>query len=172
MLGSVLWLWMAACPAHARADTSIDKKHRYRISLGTGWRPKTVAGSSLAPLIGYEHKPSRALLAISRINYPNLDAWRKKTREAYLDQVVEGVEASVKEFRRMARRSLMLGEVPALDLVFQHQTVSGREVVLMRFLFFRRYVLALAVTVPGRAYEHHKRDLREAHESFEPYLEP
>jgi hypothetical protein len=64
----------------------------------------------------------------------------------------------------------MQGKVPALDIIYGRDG-DRDEVVLLRFLFFRRYALALAVTVQKRAYRRHKRALRTVQQSFTPFFE-
>lgn len=167
------WLLVAlmlALPAVARADGVENREHRYRLELDSAWQARPVSAASSTPLAGWEHARSGALVAVSRIDYPNLSAWRQRTREAYYDAIVAGIEESTPGYALMERRASMQGQVPALDVI--HGRGGERdEVVLMRFLFFRRYALALAVIVDKRAYRRHKRALRAVQQSFQPFFD-
>jgi hypothetical protein len=167
----LLALLLLALPARARAERAVEnREHRYRLDVDSVWRARPAPAGSLAPLAGYEHDRSGALLAVSRINYPNAAAWRQRTRDAYHDAVVAGIEKSTPGYQLMERRASLQGAVPALDLTYRRREARGNEVVLLRFLFFRRYALALAVTVPERGYRGHKRALRAVQQSFAPFF--
>ncbi|WP_428264044.1 hypothetical protein [Haliangium sp.] len=121
-------------------------------------------------LAGYRHPPSDARLAITRIRYPNLRAWRGE--DSFFAEVEAGVAAAAVGLDRFHQRRQRLGRVPALDLGFRGRGPNGREVLLTRFLFFRRYTLALTMRVPTRGYRRHQRALRALVESFEPSFAP
>jgi hypothetical protein len=171
--------------AHSgHADTTTlreDPEHHYQITLGPAWLDKAAAiaatgaiGDRPALLAGYEHPRSGALVAVTRINYPNLGAWRARTRPAYVAAIEQGVREAVVSYRRLEQRT-GFDQVPVFDLVFRSrrpggQGKQGNEIVAMRFLFFRTYSLVMTVTVPARAYRRHKRTLRAVQNSFKPYL--
>ncbi|MEM9490192.1 MAG: hypothetical protein AAGC55_13675, partial [Myxococcota bacterium] len=118
---------------------------------------------------------SGAVLAISRVNYPNLAAWRSKTMPDYSREVENGLRAAVRDYRRIDQREHRLGRVPALDLAFRHggeraSDERGEWVVLMRFLFFRRYSLSLTLTMPADRYRRFRRAHRAVRDSFQPYF--
>jgi hypothetical protein len=166
---SLLVALLIALPA--RAERAIEsREHRYRLTLDSAWRARPAPAGSLAPLSGYEHDRSGALLAVSRIEYPNAAAWRQRTRDAYYDTIVAGIENSTPGYLLMERGASMQGPVPALDLVYRRGDARNHEVVVLRFLFFRRYALALALAVPERAYRGHKRALRAVQQSFSPFF--
>src|SRR5690606_21137687 len=88
------------------------------------------------------------VLAITRAQVPNLDAYRTREREAYADQIERGVAARVPGYRRVSRR---LGErhgTPALDL---EARADGGKTIVVRVLLFWTYALALAIEVPPGA---------------------
>jgi hypothetical protein len=163
---------LIALPARAApAERAVEsREHRYRLALDSLWRARPAPAGSLAPLSGYEHDRSGALLAVSRIDYPNSAAWRQRSRDAYYDAIVAGIETSTPGYDLVERGASMQGQVPALDLIYRRREARGSEVVLLRFLFFRRYALALALTVPERGYRGHKRALRAVQQNFAPFF--
>ena len=154
----------------AQTQAHKDAKHRYAVNLDESWRQLAVPTESLAPLAGFEHPASQALLAINRVGYPNLEAWRKRTMPAYKEEIEEGIRATVRGYRPLHSRVHKLGNVPALDLSFRHHTDGRAEVVLVRFLFFRSYSLSLILSTPARTHRTHLRRHRGVLESFQPYF--
>ena len=165
-------------------------EHQYQLSGLETWRPmpepsaKTPApnappesnasastakdrGASVR-LAGYWHDRSNARLAIARMNYPNLGAWRRD--KAFFAQVEAGLSETSPGFKRLYQNQMRIGKVPALDVTFRRKTNDGTEVVLMRFLFFRRYTLALTLSMPKRAYRRYRRTHRKLIENFVPYF--
>lgn len=89
--------------------------------------------------------PSGALLAVTRAQVPNADAWRSKTRDAYVAEVERGAIASVRGATRLSHRVGEANGVPVLDLELRR--ADGATLVL-RYLLFRTYALALAIEIP------------------------
>ncbi len=167
-LGALL-LVLAVAPT-ARAEVTTDKTHRFQLDLDDGWREVPAPTDSHTPLVGFEHRKRRALMAVSRVEYPNLDAWRRRTRKAYYSEIEKGIKTSVDGYKRLRQNTTRLGRVPALDLTFRHRDKDGERVVFMRFLFFRTYSLSLSLSLPYRQYRRHKRRLRTVLHSFKPYF--
>ncbi len=133
-------------------------------------RPRASVGS--ARILGrYRHPPSGAYFALTRTDYPNPRAWRRNN-EAFMAEVESGVVEQAKGFRPLYRRSQRLGRVPSLDLGFRQRSPRGREVVLIRFLFFRRYTLSLALRVPAKSYRRYGSQHRSLMSGFVPYFGP
>ena len=89
--------------------------------------------------------PNGALLAVTRAQVPNADAWRRKTRDAYLAEVERGAIASLPGATRLSHRLGEANGVPVLDLVLRR--ADGATLVL-RYLLFRTYALTLAIELP------------------------
>jgi hypothetical protein len=163
-------LALAAClvlgqAAVAGAQEVVQSRpHQYRLALPAGWTDASAAGPAMVS--GHRHEPSGARLAITRVDYPNPAAWQQEA--AFFEQVEDGVRAAAPGYARLHRRQLRLGRVPAMDLSFRRRTGDGAEVVHMRFLFFRRYTLALALAAPARAHRRHGREHRALVDSFVP----
>jgi len=87
------------------------------------------------------------LLAVTRASLPNPDAWRSKTRDAYLEQIERGVLASIRGAKKLSRQALSAGGIPALDLEVRR---DDGATILVRVLVFRTYALSLALEVPKR----------------------
>lgn len=154
----------------AVAEPARDRSHRYELSPPAEWQP--VAAPPQGVLAGYEHGASRALAAVARVDYPNLDAWRSRNRNAYFAEIEDGIREAVLGYERVSMRGRTLTrlDVPVLDLTFRHRTGDRDEIVLMRFLFFRRYSLSLTIRTPAGEFRSHKRAWEQARTSFQPYI--
>jgi len=153
-------------------------EHQFQIdepASSDGWRelPASERGDAADVLIvaGYHHAGSGAVLAITRMAIANPRAWDDDDDD-FFAEVEAGIESTSARYQRFHRRQQRVNKVPALDLGFRRDSERGREVVLMRFLFFRRYTLALALRVPAPAHRRHERAFRALLESFAPYLGP
>lgn len=91
----------------------------------------------------YQH--DGVVVAVSRAQVPNPDAWRPKTRDAYLAEIERGALAAVPRQKRASRKQHLLHGVPVLDLELDR--ADGSRVV-MRTLVFRTYALSASVLVP------------------------
>jgi hypothetical protein len=111
------------------------------LELGAEWHAVTATG-----VVAAYKTDAGALLAITRAQAPNTDAWRSRTRDAYIDQIERGIKERIAGYRRLSRKLLEVHEVPALDLV---ATRDGGATVVFRVLLFRSYALALAIEVPA-----------------------
>jgi hypothetical protein len=166
---------IAIMTGQAVADVRVAE-HQFELGALDGWSELTGGerGEADNPLddvilvAGYRHAGSGALLAITRMNLANPRAWRDD--EDFFAEVEAGIESASQRYQRFHRRQQRVNKVPALDLGFRRDSERGREVVLMRFLFFRRYTLALALRVPAPAYRRHERAFRTLVTSFAPYL--
>lgn len=157
----------AAAPA--AADVRVSAHQFQHTDLG-GWSALSVTGhrddAGTAEIVAAHRHATGALLAITRMNVPNQRAWRSD--DDFFAEVESGVERASAGYDRFHRKQHRVGSVPALDLAFRQRGPRGREVVLMRFLFFRRYTLAFALRAPASAYRRHDRTWRALCESFAP----
>ena len=140
MIRAALALLALAQVAHADIVTLPNTKAT--IDLPASWKTATVEGVVLGA-----RGAANEVLAITRSQVPNPDAWRSKKRDAYLDQIEKGVAAKVKGYKRVSRK-LEANPIPTLDLEAKRD--DGATIV-MRILLFRTYALALAIEVPKRA---------------------
>jgi len=96
-------------------------------------------------LVAAYKSPAGAHLAITRAAVPNTAAWRAKTRDAYVADVARGALAKLPGAKELAKKLGDANGVPALDL--EARKADGTTVVL-RYLLFRTYALALAIEIP------------------------
>ena len=96
-------------------------------------------------LVAAYQGPGGMLLAITRAQVPNSDAWRSKTRDAYAAEIAKGALAKLPGAKEQSRKLGDANGVPVLDL--EARKADGTTVVL-RYLLFRTYALALAIEVP------------------------
>jgi hypothetical protein len=81
-------------------------------------------------------------LVITRAQVPNIDAWRTKTRDAYVDQIERGLVAI--GFKTKSKRLTTIEGVPVLDLEASHKLGP----LVLRVILFRTYALSLAIHGP------------------------
>jgi hypothetical protein len=89
----------------------------------------------------YKHDDG-SVLAVTRAQVPNPDAWIAKKKAAYADQVERGA------LRGLKRTAKKLGEtngIPALDLEARRDDGSA---LVLRILLYRTYALSVAIEVP------------------------
>jgi hypothetical protein len=110
--------------------------------------PATWSRLDLPELAAAFRGPDGQVLALTRADVPNPDAWRAKTRDGYLAQIEAGAFAAAPGQRRTARRISEVHGVPALDLELAR--VDGSTVVL-RVLAFRTHAVSVAIVVPAGA---------------------
>lgn len=116
---------------------------RATLTVDAGWT------ASHAPTIVAAYTgPAGALLAVTRAQVPNADAWRSKTRDAYVADIERGAIAAVRGGVRLAHKTSEANGIPVLDLELRRD--DGATLVV-RYLLFRTYVLALAIELPKGA---------------------
>lgn len=133
-----------AAPAVAKARAL--PATRATLDLPDGWAE--VTGRTGGALIAAYQTRAGAALAITRAPVPNPDAWRTKTRAAYIDQIERGLAAATPGYRRLQRTVSEVAGVPTLDL--EARRADGTQLVI-RILLFRTYALALAIELPRGA---------------------
>jgi len=131
---------IAASLRIASADDVALPNTKAKFHVGPEWKPVTATGL----VVAYK-TDGGATLAVTRAQVPNPDAWRSKTREAYVDLVERGIREHVPGYRRLARKISEAHEVPAVDLEARR---DGGATLVFRVLLFRTYALTLAIEVP------------------------
>jgi hypothetical protein len=124
----------------ASADDVALPNTKAKFHVGPEWKPVTATGL----VVAYK-ADAGATLAVTRAQVPNPDAWRSKTRDAYVDLVERGIRERVPGYRRLARKISEAHEVPAVDLEARR---DGGATLVFRVLLFRTYALTLAIEVP------------------------
>ncbi|MDB4960854.1 MAG: hypothetical protein JWP01_853 [Myxococcales bacterium] len=131
---------VVAAAAPAAAELIAIPSSTATLELGTGWTPVTAAG-----IVVGSRSERGLVLAVTRAQVPNLDAWRARKREAYADDIERGISAAITGYRRTSRTLTEVRGVPVLDL--EGRRPDGTTVVL-RFVLYRTYALALALEIP------------------------
>lgn len=137
---AALGLLLVATAAHA--DVVALPSTKATIDLPNPWQTAVADGVVLGA-----KGPAGEVLAITRAQVPNPEAWRSKQRDAYVDQIEKGVAASIKGYKRVSRKLVEVSSVPALELEAQRD--DGARIVF-RILLFRTYALSLAIEIPKR----------------------
>ena len=85
------------------------------------------------------------VLAVTRADVPNPDAWVSEKKQAYADQVEKGIKAKLPGYKRVAKKLVDANGIPALDVEAKRE---GGAIVVVRVLLFRTYALSIAIEVP------------------------
>jgi len=133
---------LGASASPAAAEVIALPNTKATVTLGPEWNP--IAAPSLVAAYRTE---SGLVLAVTRARVPNIDAWRAKTRDAYVDEIERGVTARIPGYKRLARTLGDANGVPVLDLEARRK--DGATIVI-RVLLYRTYALALAIEVPRK----------------------
>lgn len=136
----------AALAARAPAATADEVKlpsTRAVLDVPRGFTP--VLGASSRGLVAAYRGDGGVVLAVTRAQIANTDAYRKAARDAYVEQIERGVAGRVKGYRRVARRFGEQHGTPALDLEAKR---DDGATIIVRVLLFWTYALALAIEVP------------------------
>jgi hypothetical protein len=145
----------------ARAEDVELPRTLAHLVIADGWKAVRAQG-----LVAAYKRDDGALLAITRADVPNPDAWSKEKpkREAYSDQVAAGVKASLAGTKKLTTKLGETNGVPALDC---EGTKDGAP-VLVRVLLFRTYALSLAIELPPSAGAKALEDARQIRAKFGP----
>jgi hypothetical protein len=124
----------------ANADDIVLPRTKVVLHLAAGW--KTLPEDQLVPGLVVGAISGDNLLAITRARVPNADAWRKKTRDGYLEDIEKGIAKTVPGYKRISKKLGEVNTVPYLDVV---ATRAGGATVMIRVLAFRTYALSIAI---------------------------
>ena len=139
MIRILLVVMALALPAHA--DEQVITLPRTKAVLHV---PASFTRADRPGLVAAFEDARGTLVAVTRMRLPNPDAWRKKTRAAYLEQIERGVLASIPG-KKLADRSQLANGIPAVDVEVRRDDGAA---ILVRVLVYRTYALGLAVEVP------------------------
>jgi hypothetical protein len=120
----------------AYADRVDLPKTKATLDVPAGW----TRHESKSAVVVYKH--AGTVLAVARVDTPNPDAWKPKTRDAYLTEIEGGLSGGA---RRLARKIHEVNGVPALDLELANKDGT---IVVLRVLVFRTYALTVGISVP------------------------
>lgn len=144
VLAATLGVAIARTAGTADAETRIEiPRSTVQVTLDDRWTaihaPEVVAA--------FRHEGG-LVLAITRADVPNPDAWIERKKQAYADQVERGIKDRIPGYKRLTRKLATANGVPALDLEARRE---GGATVVVRVLLFRTYALSLAIEVPKGA---------------------
>jgi hypothetical protein len=132
---------IVALTAVAGASTLVDlPKTKAQLEIPDGWQTTPAPGTVAA------YRDERgSILAVTRADVPNPDAWKSETKHAYADEIELGLSARVPGYKRVAKKLTTANNIPVLDLEARRE---GGATLVVRVLLFRTYALALAIEVP------------------------
>lgn len=124
----------------ARAEVVELPKTTATLTIGDEWKAIRATGVVVA-----YRSDAGGLLAVTRAEVPNPDAWRSEKKQAYADEVERGVKSAIPGYKRVSKKLLDANGIPALDVEAKRE---GGAIVVVRVLLFRTYALSLAIEVP------------------------
>lgn len=140
-IAAAIAITLARGTGTADAETLIEvPSSTVRVTLDDHWKAVNAAGVVAA----FRHDDG-LVLAITRADVPNPDAWVDRKKQAYADQVERGIKDKLPGYKRLAKKLVDANGVPALDLEARRE---GGATVVVRVLLFRTYALSLAIEVP------------------------
>jgi hypothetical protein len=132
---------VALLATSARAETLVElPKTKTQLVLDDAW--KRVQTKEV--VAAFKHDAG-LVLAVTRADVPNPDAWVSETKQAYADQVEKGIKAKLPGYKRVAKKLVDANGIPALDVEAKRE---GGAIVVVRVLLFRTYALSIAIEVP------------------------
>ena len=131
-----LWSTPALLCRAAFADEVDIPKSTAHLSVPDDW--KAVRGT---PLVAAYTRADGAMLAVTRADVPNADAWKPEAKKAYADSVFAGIKASLPTAKKLTKKLGEINNVPALDV---EGTREGKAIVI-RVLMYRTYALSVAI---------------------------
>lgn len=143
MIRAYTVLALALATGVARADTQVELPETLaRLVLDDGWH--RIATHGAQPVAAFRHGGG-LVLAVTRADAPNPDAWIGARKQAYADAVERGIRAALPGSQRVGKQLVDAAGIPALDVEARRE--DGATVVV-RVLLFRTYALSLAIEVP------------------------
>ena len=138
-----LLLVLAATAVTVRAEVVTLPNTKAALDVPASWQVVRANG-----VVYGARGPAGELLAITRAQVPNPDAWRSKQRDAYVDAIERGIASRIPGYRRRARKLATLHAIPTLDI---EAVRDDGATIVIRVLLYRTYALALAVEIPKRS---------------------
>lgn len=135
----------ALLTSSAHAETVIElPKTKATLTLDDAWSPIAALKANKDLQAAYKHTAG-LVLAVTRADVPNPDAWVSEKKQAYADQVEKGIKAKVPGYKRLAKKLGEANGIPALDVEAKR---DGGAIVVVRVLLFRTYAVSIAIEVP------------------------
>jgi hypothetical protein len=142
LVGVLALLALLVGPGHAETVVELPRT-KTQLTLDGAWQ-RVPAKEVVA---AFRHTDG-AVLAITRADVPNPEAWQKDKKQAYANRVERGIAAKIPGYKRRAKKLVDANGIPALDVEARRE---GGATVVVRVLMFRTYALSIAIEVPRGA---------------------
>ena len=143
MIKTLLVVVLLARAAHGETIVEVPKS-KATLTLPDSWQRVTDAKTDKSVVAIYKHTAGH-LLALTRADVPNPDAWVADKKQAYADQVEKGIKSKVPGYKRTAKKLGDANGIPALDIEAKR---DDGAIVVVRVLLFRTYATSVAIEVP------------------------
>ncbi len=137
----------------------VDADQHYQIDIPQGW----VAQPVTSLLLHLQNKHSH--MTVSRIDAPNLLAWRRKSSKSFISEILSGLAPGTTLLSHHVSRQ---ARVPTLDLHFSRKQNAEVHFVWMRFLLYRRYTLVATSSISRKSSKHTRRIAQQFCHSLRP----
>jgi hypothetical protein len=134
---------LLARAAHGETIVEVPKS-KATLTLPDSWQRVTSSKSDKGVVEIYKHTAGH-VLALTRADVPNPDAWVVEKKQAYADLVEKGIKSKVPGYKRIAKKLGDANGVPALDIEAKR---DDGAIVVVRVLLFRTYATSVAIEVP------------------------
>jgi hypothetical protein len=136
-------LVVALLAGSAHADTVFElPKTKATLTLADAWRRTVPAPPGLVDSFRHD---AGLVLAVTRADVSNGDAWNADKKAAYADQVEKGIKSKIPGYKRITRKFGDVNGVPMLDVEARR---SDGAMVCVRVLMFRSYAISVSIEVP------------------------
>lgn len=128
----------------AHADTVFElPRTKATLTLVDAW--KRVPPPLPKGIVETFHHDAGPVLAVTRADVSNGDAWVTEKKQAYADQVERGIKSKIRGYKRIRRKMGEANGVPTLDVEARREDGA---MICVRVLLFRSYALSVSIEVP------------------------
>jgi hypothetical protein len=142
VLRALVAIALATGIAHAETIVELPDTPT-QLVLDDAWHQIETKGAQ--PVAAYRHEAG-LVLAVTRADTPNADAWIGARKQAYADAVERGIRDALPGYKRLSKRLVDAAGIPVLDVEARR---AGGATVVLRVLLYRTYALSLAIEVPA-----------------------
>lgn len=123
------------------AKPRVDEKNHFQLDAGSEWTLEDKGEPPTLAVLG--HRSGGAVGVITRIDFPNMSAWRGQRH--YFDDVIAGVREATPGFALIRQVRTRQQRLPVLELHYRRDH-PVRPFVITRFLFWRTLTVVLTIS--------------------------
>ncbi|MBL4637344.1 MAG: hypothetical protein JKY56_26045 [Kofleriaceae bacterium] len=153
--------------ARPSKTTITNSQHHYQLSVDSSAQ---LDSAQLPDGLLSVAKLGPLTMTLSRIQGSNIRVWRRNQRAQFISEILAGVGSRAGV--TLESSTFAKGEKPpVLDLKLSTINSEGKkQIVWMRFLFFRRYALVTSAAVPAKSPRKLKREAKRYASSLQQWV--